>query len=233
MERNADFLNTPDRVRTPNRAAMIWIFLLFSLTPVCAKRTQSVYEAEEDDNITIRWDSQLQADVSLINMMCVFHSGVTKILYKMIRGVEDSDSQHEQFAGRVQIDRDALRGGRVRLHVSRVTAEDSGNYRCDLAADYNKVLRRWELEASEHFVFNVAQKASPTTPQSGLTAAEGTKSASAHTLIAAASLSLAGVLVVFFGSIFLRRRRRKRELIRELSSIKLLMAKEHEENLFE
>lgn len=112
------------------------------------KRTATVFEAKEDDNITIRLDSQLQADVSLADMMCVFHSDVTKILFKMIRGVEDSESQHEQFAGRVQTDRDALRGGRIRLHLSRVTAEDSGSYRCDVAADYDDSLKRWRLETN-------------------------------------------------------------------------------------
>ncbi|XP_039862913.1 uncharacterized protein LOC120718418 [Simochromis diagramma] len=118
-------------------------------------RTQSVYEAKEGSNITIRLDRQLQADLSLAHLMCVFLSDNGNTLFKMIRGVEDSESQHEQFAGRVQIDRDALRGGRVVLCVSRVTAEDSGNYRCDLAADYNKVLRRWEHEVSENFILNV------------------------------------------------------------------------------
>ncbi|XP_063317788.1 uncharacterized protein LOC134616723 isoform X3 [Pelmatolapia mariae] len=130
-------------------ASSIWTFVL--------KRTPTVFEAKEDDNITIRLDSQLQADVSLADMMCVFHSDVTKILFKMIRGVEDSESQDEQFAGRVQTDRDALRGGRVRLHLSRVTAEDSGSYRCDVAADYDDSLKRWRLETNENFVLSVGQ----------------------------------------------------------------------------
>lgn len=121
------------------------------------KRTATFFEAKEDDNITIRLDSQLQADVSLADVMCVFHSDVTKILFKTIRGVEDSESQHEQFAGRVQTDRDALRGGRIRLHLSRVTAEDSGSYRCDVAADYNDSLKRWRLETNENFVLSVGR----------------------------------------------------------------------------
>lgn len=131
------------------------IIILILLSLCVFAGTQSVYEAKEGSNITIRLDPQLQADVSLAHLMCVFLSDNGKTLFKMIRGVEDSESQHDQFAGRVQIDRDALRGGRIGLHVSRVTAEDSGNYRCDLAADYNKVLRRWELEASENFILNV------------------------------------------------------------------------------
>ncbi|KAL4007520.1 hypothetical protein ACER0C_001372 [Sarotherodon galilaeus] len=130
-------------------ASSVWTFVL--------KRTPTVFEAKEDDNITISLDSQLQADVSLADMMCVFHSDATKILFKMIRGVEDSESQDEQFAGRVQTDRDALRGGRIRLHLSRVTAEDSGNYRCDVSADYDNSLKRWRLETNENFVLSVGQ----------------------------------------------------------------------------
>ncbi|XP_025757950.1 uncharacterized protein LOC102080329 isoform X2 [Oreochromis niloticus] len=130
-------------------ASSVWTFVL--------KRTPTVFEAKEDDNITISLDSQLQADVSLADMMCVFHSDATKILFKMIRGVEDSESQDEQFAGRVQTDRDALRGGRIRLHLSRVTAEDSGSYRCDVSADYDNSLKKWRLETNENFVLSVGQ----------------------------------------------------------------------------
>ncbi|XP_035769121.1 uncharacterized protein LOC102799914 [Neolamprologus brichardi] len=134
---------------------LLFLGLASSVWTLVLKRTATVFEAKEDDNITIRLNSQLQADVSLADMMCVFHSDVTKILFKMIRGVEDSESQHEQFAGRVQTDRDALRGGRIRLHLSRVTAEDSGSYRCNVAADYDDSLKRWRLETNENFVLSV------------------------------------------------------------------------------
>ncbi|XP_030609066.1 uncharacterized protein LOC115796781 isoform X1 [Archocentrus centrarchus] len=178
MERNACALDTPSRERrSVNREMMIRILLLLSLTLIdCTfveERTLT-YEAEEDDNITIRWDIQIQTDAALTIMKCVFLSDVTEILYEMIRGVEDSESQHEQFDGRVQIDRDALRGGEIRLHLSRVTVKDSGNYSCDLATKYNRILGRWELENSEYFALKVVTKSevTPKTTNSGLTAAE-------------------------------------------------------------
>ncbi|XP_030609630.1 uncharacterized protein LOC115797249 [Archocentrus centrarchus] len=127
----------------------VWMFVV--------KKAPTVYQAEEEGNITIRWDSRIQTDLSRANVMCVSRSDVTKTLYKMIRGVEDSESQHEQFAGRVQIDGDALRGGPIRLHLSRVTAEDSGNYSCYLTADYDDSLKRWRLETSEHFALDVSR----------------------------------------------------------------------------
>ncbi|XP_051256113.1 uncharacterized protein LOC127363552 isoform X2 [Dicentrarchus labrax] len=142
-----------------NREKMIWILLLVGLTSsVCGmfvlKKTPTFYQAEEDDNITIGWDSPI---MSLTILSCFFQSEPLKLFYEMVDGVESSESQHQQFAGRVQCDKGALRGGRVRLHVSRVTTDDSGRYWCDLAANYDKIRRRWRLETTEHFVLNVAQ----------------------------------------------------------------------------
>ncbi|XP_062300762.1 uncharacterized protein LOC134005785 [Scomber scombrus] len=139
---------------------MIWILLLIILaSSVCgmfvSKITPTLYQAEENDNITIKWDSQTKTDMSHTNLHCVLQSK-SKILYEMINGVEVSESQDEQFAGRVQCDEDALREGRLRLHLFRVTTDDSENYKCDLVA-YNKIMKRWVLEASEHFTLNVTQ----------------------------------------------------------------------------
>ncbi|XP_073322565.1 uncharacterized protein [Pagrus major] len=119
------------------------------------KMATTFYQAEEDNNITIRWDSHTKTDMSLTNMACFLLSKPLKLLYEMINGVEVPESQDQQFAGRVQCDKDALRDGRIRLHVSRVRTADSGIYWCDLAANYNKMTRRWVLATTEHFVLNV------------------------------------------------------------------------------
>ena len=50
------------------------------------------------------------------------------VLYHVHEGDEVPESQDEEFAGRVQSDKDALREGRIRLHVSRLRTEDSGLY---------------------------------------------------------------------------------------------------------
>lgn len=109
------------------------------------KKTPTFYQAEEDVNVAIGWDSPI---MSLTILRCFFHSEPLKLFYEMVNGVESSESQHQQFAGRVQCDKDALREGRVRLHVSRVTTDDSGRYWCDLAANYDKIRRRWGLETT-------------------------------------------------------------------------------------
>nr|XP_046237065.1 uncharacterized protein LOC124054748 isoform X2 [Scatophagus argus] len=142
---------------------MVWVLLLVVLTAsVCGmfaeRKTPTVYQAEEDDNITVTLDSHNQTDLSLANIICLLQSKPLKVLYQTIGGAEVPESQHQQFAGRVLCDGDALRRGRVQLHVSRVTAEDSGDYRCDLAADYDRKERRWRLKTTEMFALNVSHR---------------------------------------------------------------------------
>nr|XP_046237072.1 uncharacterized protein LOC124054753 [Scatophagus argus] len=140
---------------------MVWVLLVVLTASVCGilavKMFPTVYRLE-DDNITVTLDSHDQTDLSLANIVCLLLSKPLKVLYQMIDGAELPESQHQQFAGRVLCDGDALRRGRVRLHVSRVTAEDSGDYRCDLAADYNGKEDRWRLKTTEMFVLNVSHR---------------------------------------------------------------------------
>ncbi|KAK2863245.1 hypothetical protein Q5P01_002778 [Channa striata] len=142
------------------REKVIWILLFVIL--VCSvfgifvvKWTRTLYRAEENNNITIKWDSQMKMDASVTSLICFLQSKPMKVLYQMTNGVEVTESQDEQFSGRVQLDRDALRGGQIRLHLSTIKSEDSGDYKCDLAADFNENKGRWESESTVHFVLNV------------------------------------------------------------------------------
>ncbi|XP_030286060.1 uncharacterized protein LOC115589357 [Sparus aurata] len=122
------------------------------------KINRTFYQAEEDENITIRWDSTIKTNRSLTNMRCFLWSNPSKLLYEMFNSVDVPESQDPQFAGRVQVDKDALRDRRIRLHVSRLRTEDSGNYWCDVATNYDKVTERWLLQTTEHFVLNVTSR---------------------------------------------------------------------------
>ncbi|KAK2863246.1 hypothetical protein Q5P01_002779 [Channa striata] len=162
---------------------MIRIFVLVSLTSsVCGMSTVTpvFHQTEETNNIVISWDSWVKTDLSLADLACFFNSKPLKVLYQLINGVEVPESQHKQFAGRVQLDRDALREGRVRIHLSTVTAEDSGNYWCKLGADYDKNTMGWSFLDNRQVVLNVDQNndgertdESPST--FGMTPAEGRK----------------------------------------------------------
>ncbi|KAM7366559.1 hypothetical protein PAMP_015992 [Pampus punctatissimus] len=139
-----------------NATSLVLFFLLtFSTSGISVvKQAATFYQAEENNDITIKCNSQIKADMSHTKLVCFLQSKPVRILYELINGAESHD---EQFAGRVRCDEDALREGRLRLHLSRVTTEDSGNYRCDLEANYDKITKRWTLKASEYFNISVTQ----------------------------------------------------------------------------
>ncbi|KAI3376067.1 hypothetical protein L3Q82_016602 [Scortum barcoo] len=147
---------------------MMWIPLLVVLTSsVCGMFAVKRTLYQENEDITIRWNSHTKTDMSRTILVCFLQLKPLKVLYEMMNGVEVPESQHQQFAGRVQCDEDAMREGRVRLHLSRVRTDDSGNYWCDLAANYDELLRRWVLKTTEHFVLNVtSHDVILTTPES-------------------------------------------------------------------
>ncbi|XP_051256167.1 uncharacterized protein LOC127363558 isoform X4 [Dicentrarchus labrax] len=121
-----------------------WILLLINLTScVCGtfvvNVTQTSYQAEENHNITLEWTFTTNTDSSL-NSLSIYCELITEnkvsVLYDLHEGVEVSESQDEQFKGRVQCDKDVLREGRIRLHVSRLRTEDSGLYLCEVNTTY-------------------------------------------------------------------------------------------------
>ncbi|XP_062239581.1 uncharacterized protein LOC133949656 [Platichthys flesus] len=125
------------------------LLLIILISCVCAgtsfvKVKQTHYQAEENDNITLEWTFTTRSDKSpnLLFIICNLITDLkVSVVYRLHQGVEVPESQDEQFSGRVQCDRDVLREGRLRLHVSRLRTEDSGRYKCvvrtesDLSAD--------------------------------------------------------------------------------------------------
>uniref|UniRef100_A0A087XNI4 Immunoglobulin domain-containing protein n=1 Tax=Poecilia formosa TaxID=48698 RepID=A0A087XNI4_POEFO len=100
--------------------------------------TQSSYEAEENHSITLEWTftTRTQGSWRDLFIICEFRTSVkTQVIYVHREGVEFPESQDDQFSGRVQIDKDVLREGRIRLHVSRLRTEDSGLYVCDVKTE--------------------------------------------------------------------------------------------------
>ncbi|XP_050924644.1 uncharacterized protein LOC108874171 isoform X10 [Lates calcarifer] len=96
---------------------------------------QTFYQAEENHHITLEWTfTPKTLSSSNIYILCqlITDQKVSKVLFHLHEGVEVSESQDEQFSGRVQFDKDVLREGRLRLHVSRLRTEDSGLYLCEV-----------------------------------------------------------------------------------------------------
>ncbi|KAL7375838.1 hypothetical protein ABVT39_025002 [Epinephelus coioides] len=123
---------------------MCIILLLINLTScVCGtfvvNVTQTSYQAEENHNITLEWMFTTKTGSSLhsLYIYCELLTDLrASVLFRLHGGVEVPESQDEQFTGRVQCDKDVLREGRLRLHVSRLRTDDSGLYMCDVSTHY-------------------------------------------------------------------------------------------------
>ncbi|XP_067379857.1 CD276 antigen-like isoform X3 [Channa argus] len=125
----------------PSRMKMIFRILLLINLISCVSGTfvmnvtKTSYQAEENHNITLEWTFSTKPDMSItsVNTLCsLFINHKPFVLLHLHDGVEVSESQHQQFSGRVQFDKDVLREGRIRLELSRLRTEDSGLYLCDV-----------------------------------------------------------------------------------------------------
>ena len=85
--------------------------------------TQTSYQAEENHNITLEWTFTTTTDTSCDSLF-IFCEMKTdhkvSVLFELRGGVVVPESRDQQFVGRVQLDKDVLRDGRLRLHVSRL-----------------------------------------------------------------------------------------------------------------
>ncbi|XP_034713127.1 uncharacterized protein LOC117935082 [Etheostoma cragini] len=127
------------------REKMICSLLLLLILTSCisgtfvVNLTRSCCQAEENHNITLEWTITAKTGMP-INSFIIFCELFTdlkvSVLFLLREGVEVPESQDEQFAGRVQWDKDVLRGGPLRLHLSRLRTEDSGLYVCQVITNY-------------------------------------------------------------------------------------------------
>ncbi|KAL7374697.1 hypothetical protein ABVT39_005622 [Epinephelus coioides] len=122
--------------------------------------TQTSYQAEENHNITLEWMFTTKTNSSL-HSLYIYCQLLTDLrasgLFHLHGGVEVPESQDEQFTGRVQCDKDVLREGRLRLHVSRLRTNDSGLYMCDVSTHYGGSAATCRLTVTGTFVVNVTQ----------------------------------------------------------------------------
>ncbi|XP_077961477.1 uncharacterized protein LOC120814647 isoform X2 [Gasterosteus aculeatus] len=132
------------------------ILVIFILTScVCGSFvvnvTQSWYHAEENHNISLEWMFPTSTDpspnalyVSCETLIYQTHS----VLFHLYEGVEVPEMQDKRFAGRVQWDKDVLREGRLRLHISRLQTNDSGLYWCQVDTSYGRNYKECHLNVT-------------------------------------------------------------------------------------
>ncbi|XP_039679407.1 uncharacterized protein LOC120573633 isoform X2 [Perca fluviatilis] len=161
-----------------NREKMICSNLLLFILTSCISGTfvvnvtQTSYQAEENHNVTLEWTFTAQTDRP-INSFIIFCELFTdlkvSVLFLLREGVEVPESQDEQFAGRVQWDKDVLRGGRLRFHMSRLRTEDSGRYVCQVITNYIATFFKCRLNvtARDRPKPDLSPTASPLQPEKG------------------------------------------------------------------
>nr|XP_033507779.1 uncharacterized protein LOC117272814 isoform X2 [Epinephelus lanceolatus]XP_033507780.1 uncharacterized protein LOC117272814 isoform X2 [Epinephelus lanceolatus] len=153
---------------------MCIILLLINLTScVCGTSvvnvTQTSYQAEENHNITLEWMFTTKPGSSLKPLLiyCELLTDLrASVLFHLHEGVEVPESQDEQFTGRVQCDKDVLREGRLRLHVSRLRTDDSGQYMCEVFTNYGSSTATCRLTVTAAKASSKPVRPNPTSAQS-------------------------------------------------------------------
>ncbi|XP_074484174.1 T-lymphocyte activation antigen CD86-like [Sebastes fasciatus] len=136
------------------------ILLLLSLTSCVSGAfvvnvTQTSYQAEENHNITLEWmfTPRTSSSPNALYILCqLFTELKYLVLFYLYEGVEDPESLDEQFTGRVRWDKDVLRDGRIRLHMSRLRINDSGVYMCEVLTGDVSGSRICHLKSDTHRV---------------------------------------------------------------------------------
>ncbi|XP_054916847.1 uncharacterized protein LOC129379923 isoform X2 [Poeciliopsis prolifica] len=133
--------NKPEGSRMKMMSSILLLLILSSC--LCAtfvvNVTQSSYQAEEKQSITLEWTFTTEPDSCLSFEFMIFtfinDNKKVSVLFHEHGGEEVSQSQDQRFAGRVQSDKELLKDGRIKLHVSRLRINDSGLYLCEIQAD--------------------------------------------------------------------------------------------------
>ncbi|XP_054916867.1 uncharacterized protein LOC129379936 isoform X2 [Poeciliopsis prolifica] len=123
-----------------------------SFFPIDVNVTQKLYQAEKNHNITVDFTYTFKFECSkkIWHLICNrIESNNVFYQYIEVDGKKVSESQDDQFSGRVQCEKDVLKDGRFRLHLSRLRTEDSGHYRCDLIIGYCRGSDTFRLNVTE------------------------------------------------------------------------------------
>lgn len=78
--------------------------------------------------------------------------------FEVVRGSEITTNQDEQFSGRVGFEQEALKQGRVQIHLTGLRPQDSGQYECHMAANYDLDRGEWEFSSTVYFEISVVLK---------------------------------------------------------------------------
>ncbi|KAM3590239.1 uncharacterized protein V6R79_006413 [Siganus canaliculatus] len=112
-------------------------------------QTQSLYEAVENQNITLEWTFTIRGPLRYYEVFCEHITGPRiSVVLHVEQGVQFPDSQDPDFTGQVQFDEEVFREGRLRVHVSRLQTTDSGLYRCEVVTEHGSSSGKCRLSVS-------------------------------------------------------------------------------------
>ncbi|XP_078147966.1 programmed cell death 1 ligand 1-like [Centroberyx gerrardi] len=128
--------------------------------PFTVSVTQSVYQAEEQCNVTLIWLYPATADMPLhtlfIDLLYVKPEPWRKIFH-VENGMEDKLFPDEQYRGRVWCDAELARKGRIECQFSELRLNDTGTYHCVVAVGRDGHFKTCDL--------NVTAAKQPKTPE--------------------------------------------------------------------
>ncbi|XP_007568203.2 uncharacterized protein LOC103149122 [Poecilia formosa] len=148
-----------------------------TILPIEVKATQKSYWAEKNDNLTLdfTFTPKLECSHNLWLVSCDWLKDDTISCYKPLYDYIEhdrkkvSETQDEKFSGRVVFDKDVLKKGRIRLHVSRLQVEDSGVYVCKLNIGHCKGSDTSKLNVTDSHPFELPATVSPSSEDRGRT----------------------------------------------------------------
>ncbi|KAM3589925.1 uncharacterized protein V6R79_000078 [Siganus canaliculatus] len=112
-------------------------------------QTQSLYEAVENQTITLEWTFTIRRPLRYYQVYCEHITDVRmSVVLHVENGVQFPGSQHPDFTGRVQFDEEVFREGRLRVHVSRLQTKDSGLYQCNVETEHGSSSGKCRLSVS-------------------------------------------------------------------------------------
>ncbi|XP_071375182.1 uncharacterized protein [Centroberyx affinis] len=119
--------------------------------PFTVSATQSVYQAEEQRNVTLIWLYPATADMPLhtlyIKLLYVKPEPWRKI-FRVENGVEDKLFPDEQYRGRVWCDAELARKGRIECQFSELRLNDTGTYYCIVAVGRDEHFKTCDLNVT-------------------------------------------------------------------------------------
>lgn len=114
---------------------------------------KSLYTAELGSNVTMECVFPVNGKLKFRDLSVIWEKKdeVRKDVYILLKGKEDSGSQHSDFQGRIKLLKENLDFGQSLLQISNVKLRDAGLYHCLIeygGADYKTINLKVQGESS-------------------------------------------------------------------------------------